>query len=275
MISSLKKTTTRLGIASALLALPLVASANILTYSDLTLSEGSFWNGSSGAGSFTSGGSTYYNSYDTQYFSWSGFAYSNRTNTAAAGVGAQYTSVTGGGLSSTGVNAPGAIYAVGDYSAYNSQPSLLKLGAAAAASLDGLYVTNSLYAAKSMQNGDSFAKKFNAADKDWFMLTIEGLNAANQSTGSVDVYLADFRSENAAEHFILSDWLYVNLESLGIDTQYLSFTMSSSDVGEYGINTPTYFVIGGLAAVPEPSTVAAVLSLATLGVVLLRRNRKS
>ena len=53
-------------------------------------------------------------------------------------------------------------------------------------------------------------------------------------------YLADYRFEDNSQDYIVSDWEYLDLRSLG-DVDSLSFVLSSSDVGAAGINTPTYF----------------------------------
>ena len=48
----------------------------------------------------------------------------------------------------------------------------------------------------------------------------------------------------------------------------LSFGLTSSDVGAFGMNTPAYFAIDNLHVVPEPVT---FMLLASGGVVVLRR----
>jgi hypothetical protein len=49
----------------------------------------------------------------------------------------------------------------------------------------------------------------------------------------------------------------------------LEFSLSSSDIGSYGMNTPAYFALD--MVVPEPGT----LVLLALGGVLLRRKAPS
>ena len=56
------------------------------------------------------------------------------------------------------------------------------------------------------------------------------------------IYLADFTAEAAEEDYILDAWTWVDLSSLG-EVSGLQFTLSSSDNGEYGMNTPAYFAI--------------------------------
>ena len=264
----------------AALALPLAAQASTLeNFSDLSLEQNGRWNGSDGAGYFESDGTVFYNAYNSTYGSWSGFSYSNRTDTSLSGLSAQYTSVTGGGVEAGSVNNPGGIYAVGCQSSYDEQqtglPSvMLELTAQQDQSLEGVYVTNSLYAYTSMENGDTYAKKFGGEtgdDADWFKLTIHGLDENMESTGDVEVYLADFRFDDNTQDYILDDWLFADLSSLGDDTRFLSFSLDSSDVGEWGMNTPAYFVLGGsqYSAIPEPATLAWVIP--AMALILLRR----
>jgi hypothetical protein len=99
-----------------------------------------------------------------------------------------------------------------------------------------------------MRDGDPYAKKFGGEsgnDPDWFKLTIEGFNSDNQSTGKIDVLLADFTDPNNANDYILDTWKWVGLESLGRIAK-LQFSVSSSDNGLWGMNTPAYFCIDNL-----------------------------
>ena len=99
---------------------------------ELTLNPESFWNGSNGSGSFSSGPVKYINSYNASWGSWSGFSYSDITDNTTAGYANQYSAITGkGALNSKN-------YAVG----YGSDTIVLNNPA----NMDGLYVTNSTYA---------------------------------------------------------------------------------------------------------------------------------
>lgn len=112
--------------------------------------------------------------------------------------------------------------------------------------IDHAYFTNNTYAALSMKNGDGFAKKFSYEDKDWFKLTIQGIDAAGEPTGEVELYLADFRTEDASG--ILTEWKRVDLTPLG-KVHRLNFNMTSSDGEGMWINTPTYFCVDDIAVV--------------------------
>ncbi|HMO36139.1 MAG TPA: DUF4465 domain-containing protein, partial [Gemmatales bacterium] len=59
----------------------------------------------------------------------------------------------------------------------------------------------------------------------------------------------------------------VDLSGLGAGTSALTFELTSSDVGPFGMNTPAYFAMDNLVvAVPEPGTMALVGS-AALGLI--------
>jgi PKD repeat protein len=107
---------------------------------------------------------------------------------------------------------------------------------------DHVYITNSTWAALEMLNG-GFGKQFSYADRDWFKLTVKGFDSNGTEKGTVEFYLADFRTANAVG--IVTEWTKVNLQPLGA-VQKLQFSLSSSDTGDWGINTPAYFCMDDL-----------------------------
>jgi len=239
-------------------------------FEDLTLDPNSYWNGSDGSGGFTSGIARFNNLYDPNYWSWEGWSYSNRTDTTTRGWGNQYSAIAGGGIAFAGggnvVADPNGIYGVG-YVGWVAVPTVTVTPRV----IDGAYVTNTTYAYWSMKEGDAFAKKFGGADgndADWFKLTVTGKDADGNATGTVDFYLADYRFADNGRDYILNEWTWMDLSGLGA-VGSLAFTLSSSDVGGFGMNTPAYFAMDNV--VPEPATVA-VLAMAGLA---LRRRRKS
>ena len=56
-----------------------------IDFGDLSLGSNSFWNGSNGAGSFTSGIANFRNYYYSDYSYWEGFSYSNRNDAVTSG----------------------------------------------------------------------------------------------------------------------------------------------------------------------------------------------
>ena len=221
-----------------ILAVAGVAHAEITDFEDLNLPPGSYWNGSDESGGFASGSAYFSNSYNADWGSWDGFSYSNATDTTTQGLAAQYNAITGAGQGGS------ANYAIG-WVGWASPPTVT-LNAPGV--VDGLYVTNCSYAYYAIQNGDLFAKKFGGSagdDPDWFMLTITGKDAGGAVTGAIDFYLADYRSADNIADYIVDTWQYFDLTSLGV-VESLEFTLSSSDVGDWGMNTPAYFAIDTL-----------------------------
>jgi hypothetical protein len=208
----------------------------VSTVETLTLSPNSYWNGSSKplGTTFSSGNAVFQNKYDTAYGGYwkSGWAYSNKKDSTTAGYTNMYSARPAVGYNSS------ANYLVGQQGA-----KIILNPTAAGKVVNGFYITNSTYAAISMKKGDTFGKKFggtSADDKDWFKLTVHKWLAGVMTNDSVDFYLADYRFTNNAQDYIVTAWQWVDLTSLG-NVDSLKFTLSSSDVGTYGMNTPAYF----------------------------------
>ncbi len=205
----------------------------VATFDDLSLPVDSFWNGSDASGGFNNGNAHFFNSYNSQYGSWTGFAYSTKKDSVTPGYSNMYSSANGKGYNNSDA------YAVGYVSSYGG-PTALNLSADAKGKVvAGFYINNNTYAYQSMLNGDAVAKKFTSQDDDWFMLRTYGfLNGS--LTDSVDFYLADFRFTDSTKAYIIKDWTWLDLSSMG-NVDSLSFKISSSDNGQWGMNTPAYF----------------------------------
>ncbi len=202
------------------------------SFEDLQLPEDSYWNGSDGSGSFVCGNITFYNDYNAAWASWNGFSYSNKTDVTTPGYANQYSAITGSGHNSEN-------YAVGFIS------GTTKAELTTASTLSGFYLTNSTYTYLSMLNGDAYSKKFGGEkgiDPDYLKLTISGISETGETTGTVDFYLADFRFDNSFMDYIVNEWTWVDLSTLG-EVKELRFSLESSDVGSWGMNTPAYFCL--------------------------------
>ena len=238
-------------------------NASVATFDDLSLASESYWNGSDGSGGFTSGDAYFSNNYNSTYGSWDGFAYSNTTDTTTAGFGNQYSAITGGGNNS-------ANYGVSYVSSWGSPPAI---SYGSGRTVTGMYVTNTTYAYLSMRDGDSFAKKFGGDtgnDTDWFKLTVNGIDSFGGAAGQLDFYLADYRNINGSPNYIIDDWTWLDLSGFGNDVIGLQFALSSSDVGDWGMNTPAYFALDDVTTVPIPGAVW-LLGSGLLGLIGIRR----
>lgn len=210
--------------------------ASVATFDDLPLAAESFFS-SNVSTAFTSANATF--EHNCSIFGgtcfWNGFSYSNTSDTTTPGFTNQYSAITGGGVNGS------SNFGVGFSDS-------ARVSFSEATLVDGAYFTNTTYAFISMRDGDGFAKQFAAGD--FFTLTVNGLDDTNTITHSVDVELAVGTN-------LLDSWLWTDLSSLG-NVFALEFSFASSDVGAFGINTPTYFAIDDLtsaAVVPVPAAV--------------------
>ena len=239
------------------------AMAVVVTFEEFDLSGSGHLNDSSPAADFVSQGVTFKNTSNPTYDSWTGFAISNTTDTITSGYLNQYSAITGSGAGGT------ANYTVGYYTDYEDSTHM-NFGGTIDLTGIGASFTNTTYAALSMRDGDGFAKKFGGQfgdDADWFKLTIAGYVGGLATGTSIDFYLADYRFEDNSQDYILDKWQYVAFSALGIVDQ-IRFSLSPSDNGQYGMNTPSTFAMDSLV-VPEPSTL--LCSLAGFGLALRRK----
>ncbi|MFW5682591.1 MAG: DUF4465 domain-containing protein, partial [Phycisphaeraceae bacterium] len=199
----------------------------------------------------------------------SGWTYSAVNDSTTPGFMNQYAAFTGTGFDSGDDN-----YAVSFVGSRDAAAITLPV----ATTVRGMFVTNTTYAALSMLDGDAFSKQFGGPtgdDPDFFRLNIFGVNEAGEDTGSVTVDLADYTFADNSKDFVLDYWKWVDLSVLGDDVASLEFSLESSDVGDFGINTPTYFAMDNLILneVPEPSTL--VLFGVGAACVLARRRKRA
>lgn len=220
----------------------------VVDFEDFNLPDESFLNGSEADGGFATGDVFLNNSYSPDYGGfWSGWAISNTTDVTTPGFMNQYSAYTGSGFEGS------EHYAV----SYAFSPSVIRLtGDAAGASVSGLYITNSTYVYLNMRDGGAPGKVFGGVsgnDPDFFLLTIQGFSGGELTAESVEFYLADYRFDDNSLDYIVDEWTFVDLTALGaVDS--LQFSLTSSDTGDFGMNTPAYFCVDNIFALPPTST---------------------
>ncbi len=221
-----------------------------------------FWNGQATplGTTFNSADAIFPNNYDTSFGGYwlSGWAYSNVQDSTTVGFSNLYSARPAVGYNGS------ANYAVGQ------QNAIINLSANAIGKVvDGFYITNGTYATTSMENGDFVARKFGdttgtgfagpqGSYPDYFLMTIYGWSNGAKIMDSVNFYLADYRGADSLD-YIVKDWRWVNLKSLG-NVDSLQFVMSSSDTGSFGINTPLFFCIDNFTTSNTALATANVLS---------------
>lgn len=168
------------------------------------------------------------------YDSWGGFTISKN----AADTLNQFACAAKGGVK--GVGSP---FIVAYYQAYLGALTL---------TFDNFYYPKEIYVCQdmvtllSLQNGDGFAKKFTATDT--LALHISGLDENDANTDTVTYYLAVDSVFNQA-------WTKIDLSSIGY-CYALEFSMTSTDTGKWGMNTPAYFALDALTVSSESTTTA-------------------
>lgn len=220
----------------------LAKGQQLIDLENLTLPADSFWNGSDGSGSFIGNQMATFPNTFTDWgggmTSWSGFAYSNKVDTVTQNLSNQYSCFAGTQLLNSTIF--GVSYNSSDWNTGEIIPNVISFSQNI--SPLSIQVTNTTYTALTIKNGDSYSKKFGGTsgdDPDWFKLTIIGiLDSTIKDT--VEFYLADYRFVDNSQDYIIKDWQTIDLSNMGTINQ-LSFSLSSSDTGQYGMNTPAYF----------------------------------
>ena len=180
----------------------------ISNFTNLSLMPESYWDGSDGSGGFRNGLAYFPNEKTT--WAWTGWVYSNKTNNTTSGYSNQFSAITGSGFEDeTSDNRNyGVGYVSSDWITNLPLPLPFTFNDSRSHIVKGLYVTNSTYAALSMEHGDDFAKKFGGAegnDPDYLKLLVWGLHDGTR-TDTVEFYLADYRFEDNSKDFIIQTW---------------------------------------------------------------------
>lgn len=261
---------------AVIVAMPLAQSSGAtINFDELLLTSNSSFNGgpTTNTDGWASGNATFGNSFTDWgggFTSWNGFSYSNVNDVTTPGFANEYAAFTGNGTAYSG-----SIYAVG----YSGSQDFINLPTGYGPA--SVRVTNTTYAALDMSSGSMFSKKFGGLsgnDPDFLSVTFTGYSSANAtgaSTGNTTFFLADFRFSDNALDYIVNTWQAVDLSPLGSAVS-VGLSWASSDVGGFGINTPTYVAIDDLtiAPVPEPGTWALAGGAVAIGWALRWRKRR-
>jgi hypothetical protein len=213
-------------------------------FENLSLPENSYWNGSDDSKSFESGEARFLNSYNPKWASWSGFAYSNKKDKTSTGLEAQFSSYAGGAHNNSNN------YAIAYLDFYSD--ALVWKPIAKGCKLKSIAISNCTFTANDLKTGSSFSKKFGGPtgnDPDFLKLHI--INYSKTKADTITVILADYRFADNQQDYIMDTWQTVNLSKFSYSDS-LQFKLESSDVGSFGINTPSYFCIDDLVLIPAP-----------------------
>lgn len=186
-------------------------------------------------GAFKNDGITFTSEWISEYGGYSngGIYPSNLNDSQTTGILNQYSSYP----------KPEGNFAVVHYNSYisSTDANYAAFYLPEATMVESVKIANSTYTYWAIKTGDDgFGACRPYKDGDWFKVTFTGYNAREEEVGVVDYYLADFRD---GKSFIEESWATVDLTSLGRYVYKVEISFSGTDIGDYGLNTPTYCVI--------------------------------
>ena len=199
--------------------------------------------------------------------SWEGFTLSKVSQDTANVFGC----VANGGLA--GVGTP---YVIGYYSDWILETKGFSSNIIL---FDQAYYPEYVYICQNSNTMEAITKgMFNArafTENDTLALIISTLNSNLEEIESITYFLAVDGTKN-------SGWVKVPLTVLN-QAMGLSFRMTTTDIGEYGANTPMYFALDGLTVNTEPVTAVGQVGMAPVTttkileqgrLVIMRNGRK-
>lgn len=156
-------------------------------------------------------------------------------------------------------------YAVAYYSTYYAEPLQVAFNDGKVYEPVGAYFNLTSYTYYCVEFGDSYARAFRNGDK--LTVTAHGV-APDKTEKTVEFDLASYANGNLT---INRSWSYVDLSELGtVDEIY--FTMTTTDVGDYGANTPLYFAMDKLTVKESASN---ALNMPSVGEAAITYDRAS
>lgn len=170
-------------------------------------------------------GATFPVNYTPAWYSWSGFAISNRTATTFASLTPdQFNNVTG--KAKSGKNFC-VVYPWAESIEFDK-----------AVTLKGFWYTNSSYTANAYENGDGLTPGKFGAD-DWFKCILYPIPADGSLSG------ARYEIDLAMDGDYVKEWKYCDLSKVDAfkNISSISFGFDGTRKNDYGLTTPTYICI--------------------------------
>lgn len=162
-------------------------------------------------------------------------------SSVAGAVISSHSDTVFGGLQDANKSIAGGAYEGQNYVVFYvnawGDPDKIKLNAPAV--VPGMFVCNSVYTYSSMTKGDAYAGEPFTKDDYLSLIVYAKLNGVAVNA-RVFVDLAEGTK-------IMDQWTWVDLSSLG-EIDELTFEMTGSRTGQYGLNTPSYFCIDNIGA---------------------------
>ena len=172
--------------------------------------------------------------YNEEYAYWGGFALSNVKDTDPAnGLFANQYAVFNDSASS------GENFLIYYYDSFN-EPCDIVLKKPVHLSDVKLNLTTYTYASITNEAINDFARVF--IDGDYLKVVFTAMKG-NEITGVDECYVVDFRD---GKRIMATDWTEYSLVNLGSDYNRVRVTIETTDIGEWGANTPLYIALDDL-----------------------------
>ena len=172
--------------------------------------------------------------YNEEYAYWGGFALSNVKDTDPAnGLFANQYAVFNDHAAS------GENFLIYYYDSFN-EPCDIVLKKAVHLSNVKLNLTTYTYASITNEAINDFARAF--TDGDYLKVVFTAMKG-NEITGVDECYVVDFRD---GKRIMATDWTEYSLVNLGSDYDHVRVTIETTDIGEWGANTPLYIALDDL-----------------------------
>ena len=172
--------------------------------------------------------------YNEEYAYWGGFALSNVKDTDPAnGLFANQYAVFNDSAAS------GENFLIYYYDSFN-EPCDIVLKKPVHLSVVKLNLTTYTYASITNEAINDFARAF--IDGDYLKVVFTAMKG-NEITGVDECYVVDFRD---GKRIMATDWTEYSLVNLGRDYDHVRVTIETTDIGEWGANTPLYIALDDL-----------------------------
>ena len=172
--------------------------------------------------------------YNEEYAYWGGFALSNVKDTDPAnGLFANQYAVFNDSAAS------GENFLIYYYDSFN-EPCDIVLKKPVHLSDVKLNLTTYTYASITNEAINDFARAF--TDGDYLKVVFTAMKG-NEITGVDECYVVDYRD---GKRIMATDWTEYSLVNLGSDYDHVRVTIETTDIGEWGANTPLYIALDDL-----------------------------
>lgn len=174
--------------------------------------------------------------YNEEYAYWGGFAQSRvKDADAANGLFANQYAVYNEAAAS------GDSFLIYYYDSYNEPCDIVVKQQGVSLRDVMLNLTTYTYASITNEAINDFARVF--VDGDYLKVVFTGMRG-NEATGVVECYVVDYRDGKRAT---TTEWTTFSLANLGEGYDRVSVTIETTDVGEWGANTPLYIAMDNLS----------------------------